>query len=222
MVTIHQATLQGAPVSGLHVFRSSGHALWVALGEVPMERPYPPPKENKLLLLYVFQKVGAMTNLQVMRFIIGNGLMDYLDLQLTLAELTDSGLLQVLPVDDNRYYTLTTRAQQLLELLLREIPASRRDTIDQNAETWRTLFLRERQMTADYIKNSAGDYTVRLVAREAGSTLVDIKISVATLSQAKQICSTWNDRAAVAYRALMEALTEEALQESLSSPPDSM
>ncbi len=175
-----------------------------------MERPHPPPKENKLLLLYTFAKVGAMTNLQAMRYVIENGLLDYLDLQLSLAELTDSGLLQVLPVDDNRYYTLTTRAQETLRFFGRQIPASRREIIDQTAGAWRVLFQRERQLTADYVKNDGGDYTVRLAAREAGSVLVDIRLNVPDHDQAKSLCANWNNRAAAAYRALIQSLLIDA------------
>jgi hypothetical protein len=184
-----------------------------------MERPHAPPKENKLLLLYTFHKVGAMTNLQVMRFVIDNGLMDYLDLQLSLAELTDSGLLQVLPVDDSRYYTLTFGAQETLRFFTKQIPASRRELIDGTAQEWRALFQRERLLTADYLKDADGGYTVHLAAREAGTVLVDIKLGVPALAQAKKLCAAWDNRAADAYRALIQTLLSDAPQEAPREVP---
>lgn len=174
-----------------------------------MERPHPPMKENKLLLLYAFEKVGAMTNQQAMRFVMENNIMEYLDLQLSLAELTDSGLLQVLPLDESRYYTLTSKAQQTLAFFSSQVPASRLARVDEIAEQWRDLFQQEKLMTCDYVKNSFGDYTVRLTAREHGITLVDITLNVPTHSQAISLCSNWSQRAADAYRVLMESLTGE-------------
>lgn len=174
-----------------------------------MNRPRPPMKENKLLLLYAFQKVGAMTNQQAMRFVMENGMMDYLDLQLSLAELTESGLLQVLPIDDSRFYTLTSRAQQTLAFFARQVPSSRLQLVDEVAEHWRKLFQRERLMTSDYVKNAFGDYTVRLTAREYGITLVDITLNVPTHAQATSLCANWSQRAADTYRMLMDALTTE-------------
>lgn len=183
-----------------------------------MDRPHAPPQENKLLLMYVFHKVGAMTNLQAIRFMIENEIMDYLDLQLTLAELTESGFMQVLPVDDARYYTLTGQAQDALAYFRKLIPASRRASIDGAAQAWRDIFRQERMLTCDYQKNAAGDYTVHLVAREEGKTLVDLRLSVASADQAKQLCATWEQNASLAYKVLIDTLLRNDQAVSAAEP----
>lgn len=171
-----------------------------------MDRPNPPPKENKLLLLYMFQKVGAMTNQQAIRFAIENQLMEYLDLQLSLAELIEAELLQSLIVDDVRYYSLTSNAQQTLEFFRTQVPHSRLEVVDENADAWRETFRKERQVTADYQKNSQGDYTVRLAVREGGVTLMGLSLNVPAKAQATQLCAHWEDRAGEAYKMLMDVL----------------
>jgi len=187
-----------------------------------MERQHPPPQENKLLLLYIFDKVGAMTNLQSLRFAIENDIMDYLDLQLTLAELTESGYVQALLVDDRRFYTLTTQARETLSYFRKHIPASRRAWVDEIAPLWREKFRKERMMTADYRRNGEGDYTVYLAAREAGKTLIDLRLGVTSLERAKALCLAWEDRSADAYRALMEALLRSGQDGSSSEDQDSI
>ena len=55
---------------------------------------HPSETENKLLLLHAIDRLGAATSQQLLTFVVENELMDYISLQLGLAELDESGFLR--------------------------------------------------------------------------------------------------------------------------------
>lgn len=173
-----------------------------------MKRPKPSLTENKMLILYAFSRMGGLTNSQALRFFIENDLIDYIDIQLSLAELLSGKLLFTEQEPLGATYYLTELGFDAVEYFYTTIPASRRDAVDTLAPQWRATFAHESQIFANYAKTATGDYMVHLAAREDHALLFEMNISVPTLSQAKQLCEKWNADSTQLYGRIMDMLTE--------------
>lgn len=96
-----------------------------------MERQSIPPAENKLLLLFIIIRMGAMDDQSLERFVLENGLMGYMEARLALAELLEAGLLQALDDQPPRVYLITGDGTKTLELFQTKLPYSRRSKVEE-------------------------------------------------------------------------------------------
>ena len=169
----------------------------------------PSDLENKLLLLHAVDRLGAVTAPQLLAFMAENDGMDYITLQLCLAELDDAGLLRRRPHALGMLYTLTGEGLDTLSMFRARVPHSRLEGINRVADNWRIRFRRERQMLSDFERAPNGDYAVRLRVMERNEPLLDMTISVPTHGQAQRMCDAWAARAGDIYAHIMHALGEE-------------
>ena len=169
----------------------------------------PSDLENKLLLLHAVDRLGAVTAPQLLAFMAENDGMDYITLQLCLAELDDAGLLRRRPHALGMLYTLTGEGLDTLSMFRARVPHSRLEGINRVADNWRIRFRRERQMLSDFERAPNGDYAVRLRVMERNEPLLDMTISVPTHGQAQRMCDAWAARAGDTYAHITQALAEE-------------
>mgnify|MGYP003770843467 CR=1 FL=1 len=165
--------------------------------------------ENKLLLLYAIDRLGAVTAQQLLLFMVENDFMGYISLQLGLAELDEAGLLRKQKHALGTLYALTGKGRDALSMFQRRVPHSRLSGIDEIAGDWRLRFRREKQMLADFQKKENGEYLVRLRLLEREEHLLDLKLSVPTHDQAQRFCDAWIEQAAGIYAHIMRALGED-------------
>lgn len=168
----------------------------------------PSDTENKLLLLYAVDRLGPLTAQQLLTFMTENETMDYISLQLGLAELADARLLSKQPHALGMMYTLTNRGRESLEMFEHKVPFSRKATINANVEAWRRRFRQERQIISDFKKLSPGDYVVRLQLLEKDAHLFDLSIHVPTHKMAQGFCDAWIGQAADVYHYIVCTLGE--------------
>ena len=79
---------------------------------------HPSETENKLLLLHAIDRLGAATSQQLLSFVVENELMDYISLQLGLAELDESGFLRKQPHALGTLYALTGKGHDALMMTM--------------------------------------------------------------------------------------------------------
>ncbi len=168
---------------------------------------YPALAGRKLELLYCFDRLGPLTSQQALRFVVEAELMNYIDVQLALAELTEAGLIVALGDEAVRAHRLTGRGRQTLAFFETRIPAERRVAIDQAVPKWRDVFRRERQISADFAPGlSSSEYIVHMSAHENERLLFDVQLSVVSREQAAAACEAFRERAADVYEALTKLL----------------
>ncbi len=170
----------------------------------------PSDTENKLLLLYAIDRLGAVTAQQLLVFMVENDFMDYISMQLGLAELADAGLFRRQKHPLGTLYALTGKGHDTLDMFLAKLPHSRRTALEELAATWRVRFRREKQMLSDIRKEESGDYTVCLRLIERDSDLLTMNVSVPTHKQAQRFCDAWIAQATNIYAHIMHALGEGA------------
>ena len=160
----------------------------------------------KLILLYALDRVGPMSGAQILRFTMENGLADYIDTQLTLADLIDSGLVAFAHQDDTRVFHFTRKGRDTLDALASKLNHSTRETIDRLAPDWGDLVRDERQIRADFEPMRGGGYIVRLCAYENNTTLLAIDVRVANRAQAERACRRFRERPGDALASVTDVL----------------
>ncbi|HML48562.1 MAG TPA: DUF4364 family protein [Clostridia bacterium] len=162
--------------------------------------------ENKLLLLYTLDRLGPVTAEQLLLFFVDHNLMDYITLQLALAELCEAELLVKHAHESGVLYRLSAEGLHTLELFRERIPFSRLQCVDEAATAWRVRFARERQVLADYEPVEEGEYAVRLRILEEDMTLMDLSLRLPERERAIHFCNAWTEKAGALYAHLMREL----------------
>lgn len=166
----------------------------------------PSMTEQKLVTLCALERLGPTTALQLLRFMVENELMDYIALQLAMAELDEMGLLRKIPHELGALYALSEEGFSTLRMFHKRIPHSRMRQIEAAAPAWKHRFREEKQVMADWSQDTMGEYTVRLRLLEGEMPLLDMSLSLPTREQAVTFCTNWPRRAGELYARLMHEL----------------
>jgi len=170
-------------------------------------RRRPSDTENKLLLLYAIDRLNAVTAQQLLLFMVENDFMDYIALQLSLAELVDARLLRKRTHAAGALYSTTREGLDTLAMFQNKLPPSLLAAIDGIAEAWRLRFRREKQMLSEFSQKD-GAFEVRLRLLEWDADLLDMRLSVPMRKQAQRFCDAWIAQAPSIYAYIMHALGE--------------
>ncbi|MBE5761643.1 MAG: DUF4364 family protein [Clostridiales bacterium] len=174
-----------------------------------MQRSRPDLTENKLLMLYTLVNVGPMTNLQAQRFFLENEFMDYIDIQLSLAELADNGLLRTAHEPAGMTYSVTDFGAEALDMFKAKVPYSRRNAVDLVTESWKETLRHEASVFADYAVTPQGDFAARLAVREKGRLLFEMTIALPDRESAKKVCDSWHKKSSDVYMQALNILMSD-------------
>lgn len=175
-----------------------------------MERR-PSDTQNKLLLLYAVDRLGAVTAQQLLSFMVENELMDYIAMQLGLAELDDAGLLRKRAHELGTLYALTREGRRVMDLFMRRVPNARLVDVDKHIDRWRQKFRREKQILSSFEETEGGEYVVHLRLLEWQDDLLDLRLKVPTHKHAQRFTDAWVAQAPGIYAYLVHALGEGEL-----------
>ena len=171
-----------------------------------MERPKPKLTENKLLMLYAIDLLGGLTNAQALRFFLDNELMDYIDIQLSLAEMSESGLLYAVTMPLGVTYNLTALGRDSIRYFSYQVPDSRRRKVSELAPQWRDVFTEETQVFSDYVRSYTGDIMVRLAVRESEQLQFELNMVAPDNKTADVFCNNWRKYYSEIYGKVLEIL----------------
>ena len=168
----------------------------------------PTDTENKLLLLHAIDCLGGVTAQQLLLFMVENDAMGYIEVQLGLAELVDTGLLKKQQHALGTLYDLTAKGRDSLLMFRERVPHSRVVAIAESAAAFRRRFRLEKQLMADFHKIRDGAFCVSLRLIEKNESLMELTINVPTRKIARQFCDAWMAQASGIYSHIMYALGE--------------
>lgn len=147
-----------------------------------------------------------LTTSQISEFVLDKGYTSYFRLQEALSDLTQSDLIRTETTHNRTLYHLTENGAETILYFSRKIsPAIRKDIDD---------FLREKQydlkeeasIKSDYYLNTNREYEVRCQIVENGSSLIDLKLTVPTETEAEAIVNHWNAKSQEIYTLLLTNL----------------
>lgn len=166
--------------------------------------------ENKLLLLYIFRalKIPVTRNL-VTEIVLENNFINYFILQQYLSELKNSQFIEDLYENENHRLHLTDAGIRVLNFFENRISEDKKAIIDNYIDNNINNIKNEISISADYTIESTNSYLVNLRAIENNITLLDLKLSVPTNKQARDLCAKWKENSSNIYNNIISFLIED-------------
>ncbi|MBV7274589.1 DUF4364 family protein [Clostridium thailandense] len=165
--------------------------------------------ENKLLLLYIFNKIKLpISNNNITQIILENNFINYFTLQQYLEELISSNFVKQIDELGTHRFMITEKGTKVLSLFGNRISNKKIDTIDNYLKGQMEIIKKEVTVTANYtIENN--NFIVNLKALENDSILIDIKITVGSNQHAKDLCHRWKNNSSELYSRIINLLISE-------------
>lgn len=166
--------------------------------------------ENKLILLYIIDKISIpINNQQITKIILENRYMNYFLLQQFLNELCENNLLLSKELEGKTFYSITQNGKQTLNYFVNLIPVGIKKRIDDSFLYLKKRIKNETYITADYTPESENEYIVSCKVCEDDFSLIDIKIMVGAKSDARAICENWKNNSQQIYAEIIESLIKK-------------
>ncbi|HBM79549.1 MAG: DUF4364 family protein [Clostridiales bacterium] len=163
--------------------------------------------ENKLLLLYIFNKIkNPITNAKIIEIVLDNNLINYFLLQQYLSELVSSGFLKTIIEDKKKYLAISPSGQKVLQYFEDRISTKKKDIVRLYFKKYPDLLKKQLDINADYFPAKDNNFIVSCSIFENGSTLFDFKLSVKSVAEAKKICRSWRLNALKYYDDFLKVL----------------
>ena len=186
-----------------------------------MQRKIIPDAENRLLILYALKTVGAMTDQQLLIVMTDTDLMNYITLQLTIADLESEGKLRRQGDTAGGTLELTDAGRYLLNSFEMHIPVSRRGLIDSGAAQWRERFAAEQMAAVEIFDLPNGEKGLHLRIVDRRNVLLDITFALPTGKRINCLQQRWQQCMNQVYLLLLSTLgsghtTEKKLPDGCS------
>jgi len=161
----------------------------------------PKNPENKLLLLYLIEKMDLpLSRGQISDYISQDGFMDYFTLSQALGEMVEGGYLDITKDANTTRYSITDEGLQTLDYFEKHIPVSIRNKINHYIKENRRDIQKSFENTATFFANEENDeFVVKCGVYEEDRVLMEITISVDTREQARTIQNNWKANAKTLY-----------------------
>ncbi len=165
-----------------------------------------PDSEYKLVILYALSRLGPVTNMQLLRFMVELDLMNYFALQLNLSELQEQEQILEKPSPLGTLLTVGEKGEYTLTAFAHRLPGSTKDVIDTSCALWQSRFRREQQTLAESFTLSDGRMCIRLRLLEGERALIDLMLTLDSSSAVPQLAERWGRAAQAVYDAIMSQL----------------
>ncbi len=163
----------------------------------------------KLMTLYTLSRVDfALTNSQISNLFLDLGYTNYFNVQYTLADLVEAGLVREDAYPDYRYYALTDAGHESIDVLRSSLASSIRNEIDEYLQKNRLEFRDAVSNRSEYYRTTDGDWAVRCRVMEHTEALIDLTLTVPNETQAKLVASEWKEKSQDVYALVMRMLTQ--------------
>ncbi len=165
--------------------------------------------ENKLLLLYIIEKIGLpISNIQLTEIVLENNFINYFTLQEYIDELISSNLLSKVNHKDKDRLVISGKGKEVLSLFKNRLSLEDIKKFDSYIGVKMNTIKKEATISADYTIENGNSYVVSLGASENNIPLMEIKVTVASNKQARELCAKWKDNPSDLYTKIIKILAE--------------
>ena len=169
--------------------------------------------DNKLLILYILQKVNHPVNYkELLELVISISDMNYFDFQQFLQDLLDDKFILKYLRDDDEIIELTAEGKNALELTLDMLPGIIKLKVDSSFKEQYNKIKDEFSVYAKYTPISETTFTVNCKIVENSQTIFNLEIIADSRGQAKEIVNNWNKNAEQIYPNILKVLTENTTE----------
>ncbi|MEG1254766.1 DUF4364 family protein [Clostridium sp.] len=165
--------------------------------------------ENKLLLLHIIDKIDLpISNIQLTEIVLENNFINYFTLQEYIDELISSNLLMKVNHKDKDRLVISDKGKEVLSLFQNRLSSEYINKLDSYINVKMNVIKKEATISADYTIENSNSYVVSLGASENNIPLMEVKITVATNKQARELCTKWKNNPSDLYTKIIKVLTE--------------
>jgi predicted transcriptional regulator len=151
--------------------------------------------ENKLLLLYIFDKIAMpISNSYITQIILENNLINYFSLQQYLSELAESGFIEDIKEDKRHLLAITSLGKDTLQFFINRIPEKKMQLIDAYLNLHMNSIKKDIEVVSEYEPCVDNKFMVTLKLKSGDNTLIELKVPADSNAKAKSICQTWKEK----------------------------
>ena len=165
--------------------------------------------DNKLLILYILQKVNhPISYKELLELVISISDMNYFDFQQFLQDLLDDKFILKFIQNDDEIIELTEEGKNALELTIDMLPGIIKLKVDSSFKEKYSKIKDELSVYAKYTPITETNFTVNCKIIENSQTIFNIETFAASREQANIIVNNWNKNAEKIYPNILRILTE--------------
>lgn len=165
--------------------------------------------ENKLLLLYIFDKIKLpISNTQITQIVLENNFINYFTLHQYISDLLASGFLNYDTEGSKQRLMITEKGSKVLSMFEGRLPKTKAEVIDKYLIVHLDNIKKEITVTAEYTIENKNNYIVSLKATENNTMLIDLKINVPTNAHARNLCNRWKTSSSELYESIIKLLID--------------
>lgn len=163
--------------------------------------------DKKLVILYFLSNIDIpLTKSQITNAVLENNLIDFFTFQQCISELEEAGLIKQVAYQKKQCFAMTERGKKTVEVFEHRISKNTSGIINSYIAKNKDTLKKESQIIAEYSKMGEKEYIVNLKVIEKELILIDLKLSVVSAKQAKQICEKWKGSSEKIYSQLIGSL----------------
>ncbi|MEG2934885.1 MAG: DUF4364 family protein [Clostridium sp.] len=165
--------------------------------------------EKKLLLLYIIDKIDLpISNIQLTEIVLENNFINYFTLQEYIDELISSNLIIKVNQNEKDRLTISSKGKEVLSLFKNRLSDEDINKLNTYIGLKMNLIKKEATISADYTIENGNSYVVSLSASENNIPLMEIKVTVASNKQARELCTKWKANPSDLYTKIIKVLSE--------------
>ncbi|MDU4892065.1 MAG: DUF4364 family protein [Clostridium sp.] len=165
--------------------------------------------EKKLLLLYIIDKIDLpISNIQLTEIVLENNFINYFTLQEYIDELISSNLIIKVNQNEKDRLTISSKGKEVLSLFKNRLSDEDINKLNTYIGVKMNLIKKEATISADYTIENGNSYVVSLSASENNIPLMEIKVTVASNKQARELCTKWKANPSDLYTKIIKVLSE--------------
>ena len=162
--------------------------------------------ENKLLILYILEKVNtSVGSIGMTSYILEERVMSYLAYQQRVHELIAANHISSKILDGHTLYEITPAGKELLSAMNDLLPATQKNRIDRTVKKLRRRAIDERSIIANYTPDDEFSGIARISLIEGKITMLNLEIA-SSKEEASVICRNWKTCTTEIYAAIAELL----------------
>lgn len=147
-----------------------------------------------------------ITPAQISEFILEKEYTNFLTLQQVIGELADANMIHTQNTNNRTLLTITEEGRETLTFFENRISDTIKEEIIEFFRSREFELLDEISVQSNYYKSTSGEYEAHLIAKERGTNLMELKLSVPDKETATAICDNWQAKNQDIYQYIIKQL----------------
>ncbi|MBR3132551.1 MAG: DUF4364 family protein [Clostridia bacterium] len=165
--------------------------------------------ENKLLVLYILNKIGKpISQKALLELIVSITELNYFYFQQFLLDLIENNYVIEYEKDGEQLYKITIEGKRAIELTADMIPGILTLKVDNNLKENLEEIEDKFSVSADYTPTDENHFIVKCKIVENNNTMFELQTFAGSKEQAKIIVDNWNNNAEKIYPEILNLLTK--------------